>query len=141
MLLSQPLVVPQYVTEPSSRIRLVDLAGSERLKATEATGARLREGSNIDKSLMTLGRVITALADPKALRSGERCGFLPCRESILTWFQMLQKPFVVAELVIVYVRLDLIPLPVRALPRTSSLVSCGLLDSPCLGAESILKTT
>jgi hypothetical protein len=72
-------------TERSSRIRLVDLAGSERAKATEATGARLREGSNINKSLTTLGRVIAALADPKQLRSGKRKDVVPYRDSILTW--------------------------------------------------------
>lgn len=72
-------------TERSSRIRLVDLAGSERAKSTEATGARLREGSNINKSLTTLGRVIAALADPKALRSGKRKDIVPYRDSILTW--------------------------------------------------------
>ncbi|KAF4981107.1 hypothetical protein FZEAL_3014 [Fusarium zealandicum] len=71
-------------TERSSRIRLVDLAGSERAKATEATGARLREGSNINKSLTTLGRVIAALADPKAGR-GKRKDVVPYRDSILTW--------------------------------------------------------
>jgi hypothetical protein len=72
-------------TERSSRIRLVDLAGSERAKATEATGARLREGSNINKSLTTLGRVIAALADPKH-RSGKRTkDIVPYRDSILTW--------------------------------------------------------
>ncbi|TQS31574.1 hypothetical protein Golomagni_08141, partial [Golovinomyces magnicellulatus] len=72
-------------TERSSRIRLVDLAGSERAKSTEATGARLREGSNINKSLTTLGRVIAALADPKAGRSGKRKDIVPYRDSILTW--------------------------------------------------------
>lgn len=73
-------------TERSSRIRLVDLAGSERAKSTEATGARLREGSNINKSLTTLGRVIAALADPKAGRPGKRNrDIVPYRDSILTW--------------------------------------------------------
>lgn len=72
-------------TERSSRIRLVDLAGSERAKATEATGTRLREGSNINKSLTTLGRVIAALADPKQLRAGKRKDVVPYRDSILTW--------------------------------------------------------
>ncbi len=78
-------------TERSSRIRLVDLAGSERAKSTEATGQRLREGSNINKSLTTLGRVIAALADPKQ-QGGRRKGHLsgqsavvPYRDSILTW--------------------------------------------------------
>jgi hypothetical protein len=77
-------------TERSSRIRLVDLAGSERAKSTEATGARLREGSNINKSLTTLGRVIAALADPKQQRPrpGRKdlnASVVPYRDSILTW--------------------------------------------------------
>jgi hypothetical protein len=74
-------------TERLARIRLVDLAGSERAKATEATGARLREGSNINKSLTTLGRVIAALADPKHNRgAGKRNkDIVPYRDSILTW--------------------------------------------------------
>ncbi|KAI2643705.1 kinesin motor domain-containing protein [Xylaria nigripes] len=73
-------------TERSSRIRLVDLAGSERAKSTEATGARLREGSNINKSLTTLGRVIAALADPKSGRPGKKSrDVVPYRDSILTW--------------------------------------------------------
>ena len=78
-------------TERSSRIRLVDLAGSERAKSTEATGARLREGSNINKSLTTLGRVIAALADPKQhhppsrTRAAGPSTVVPYRDSILTW--------------------------------------------------------
>lgn len=75
-------------TERTARIRLVDLAGSERAKATEATGQRLREGSNINKSLTTLGRVIAALADPRASRNGavrKNKDVVPYRDSILTW--------------------------------------------------------
>ncbi|KAK4034896.1 P-loop containing nucleoside triphosphate hydrolase protein [Parachaetomium inaequale] len=82
-------------TERSSRIRLVDLAGSERAKSTEATGQRLREGSNINKSLTTLGRVIAALADPKQQRPRpggassttrkDTSTVVPYRDSILTW--------------------------------------------------------
>lgn len=75
-------------TERLARIRLVDLAGSERAKATEATGARLREGSNINKSLTTLGRVIAALADPRHSRQGvgkRSKDVVPYRDSILTW--------------------------------------------------------
>lgn len=72
-------------TERSSRIRLVDLAGSERAKSTEATGVRLREGGNINKSLTTLGRVIAALADPKKAGGGKRRDVVPYRDSILTW--------------------------------------------------------
>jgi kinesin family member 1 len=45
-----------------SDINLIDLAGSERAESTGATGDRLKEGSNINKSLMILGKVISALA-------------------------------------------------------------------------------
>jgi hypothetical protein len=76
-------------TERLARIRLVDLAGSERAKATEATGQRLREGSNINKSLTTLGRVIAALADPRHSRihnpHRKNRDVVPYRDSILTW--------------------------------------------------------
>jgi len=47
-------------------VRLVDLAGSERASTSGATGTRLREGGNINKSLTTLGRVIASLADVEA---------------------------------------------------------------------------
>ena len=46
-----------------SKISLVDLAGSERADASGATGVRLKEGANINKSLTTLGNVISALAE------------------------------------------------------------------------------
>lgn len=72
-------------TERTARIRLVDLAGSERAKSTEATGQRLREGSNINKSLTTLGRVIAALADNKPGRPRKNKEVVPYRDSILTW--------------------------------------------------------
>lgn len=42
---------------------MVDLAGSERADSTGATGTRLKEGANINKSLTTLGKVISALAE------------------------------------------------------------------------------
>lgn len=44
---------------------LIDLAGSERANATSAKGARFVEGTNINRSLLALGNVINALADPK----------------------------------------------------------------------------
>ena len=76
-------------TERTARIRLVDLAGSERANRTEATGQRLREGANINKSLTTLGRVIASLADPKPRPARGRKGggkdVVPYRDSILTW--------------------------------------------------------
>ena len=81
--------------ERLARMRLVDLAGSERANRTEATGQRLREGSNINQSLSTLGRVIAALADPKRQRASRLIGLqnqakrraevVPYRDSVLTW--------------------------------------------------------
>ncbi|CAG9327700.1 unnamed protein product [Blepharisma stoltei] len=66
-----------------SNINLVDLAGSERAAKTGATGDRLQEGSNINKSLSSLGKVITALAKRSSgqLAKGE---VIPYRESKLT---------------------------------------------------------
>lgn len=50
-------------SEKVSKISLVDLAGSERADSTGAKGTRLKEGANINKSLTTLGKVISALAE------------------------------------------------------------------------------
>lgn len=44
---------------------LIDLAGSERATVTTNRGARLREGANINKSLLALGNCINALAENK----------------------------------------------------------------------------
>ncbi|KAK3820016.1 MAG: hypothetical protein J3Q66DRAFT_336070 [Benniella sp.] len=78
-------------TEKVSRICLVDLAGSERANSTGATGTRLKEGSNINKSLTTLGKVIAALADASSASTIKKGGkkaaetFIPYRDSVLTW--------------------------------------------------------
>ncbi|XP_065792405.1 kinesin-like protein KIF14 [Muntiacus reevesi] len=64
-----------------SRINLVDLAGSERCSATGTIGERLKEGVSINKSLLTLGKVISALSE----QAGGRSVFIPYRESVLTW--------------------------------------------------------
>lgn len=66
---------------------LVDLAGSERANSTGATGARLKEGANINKSLTTLGKVISALAvasqqDTKKGKKGKAEEFVPYRDSV-----------------------------------------------------------
>ena len=69
-------------SEKLSKINLVDLAGSERANSTGATGERLKEGCNINKSLLILGNVINTLAD-KA--SGKKKDVLPpYRDSALT---------------------------------------------------------
>uniref|UniRef100_A0A453LE25 Kinesin motor domain-containing protein n=1 Tax=Aegilops tauschii subsp. strangulata TaxID=200361 RepID=A0A453LE25_AEGTS len=58
-------------------VNFVDLAGSERASQTAASGMRLKEGSHINKSLLTLGKVIRQL-------SGGRNGHIPYRDSKLT---------------------------------------------------------
>lgn len=59
----------------------MDLAGSEKVSKTGVEGDRLREGCNINKSLHTLGQVISALADS----SSKKQKHIPYRDSVLTW--------------------------------------------------------
>ncbi|XP_053680754.1 kinesin-like protein Klp98A [Anopheles nili] len=72
-------------SETVSKIHLVDLAGSERANATGATGQRLKEGAHINKSLVTLGSVISALAEQTNPTNNKRVLYIPYRDSILTW--------------------------------------------------------
>ncbi|XP_037353123.1 kinesin-like protein KIF11 isoform X2 [Talpa occidentalis] len=58
------------------KLNLVDLAGSENIGRSGAVDKRAREAGNINQSLLTLGRVITALV--------ERTPHVPYRESKLT---------------------------------------------------------
>lgn len=57
-----------------AKMSLIDLAGSERASVTKTKGERLREGANINRSLLALINVMNALADVKVcvdlLRSG-----------------------------------------------------------------------
>uniref|UniRef100_A0A8D0GUQ1 Kinesin-like protein n=1 Tax=Sphenodon punctatus TaxID=8508 RepID=A0A8D0GUQ1_SPHPU len=62
-----------------AKMSLIDLAGSERASAANTKGARLREGANINRSLLALGNVINALADPKSKKQ-----HIPYRNSKLT---------------------------------------------------------
>ncbi|XP_016958150.1 kinesin-like protein KIF13A isoform X10 [Drosophila biarmipes] len=71
--------------EKVSRMSLVDLAGSERAVKTGAVGDRLKEGSNINKSLTTLGLVISKLADQSNGKKSGNDKFVPYRDSVLTW--------------------------------------------------------
>ncbi|XP_018403950.1 PREDICTED: kinesin-like protein unc-104 isoform X2 [Cyphomyrmex costatus] len=73
------------MTEKVSKISLVDLAGSERADSTGAKGTRLKEGANINKSLTTLGKVISALAEIAATKKKKKADFIPYRDSVLTW--------------------------------------------------------
>uniref|UniRef100_A0A915HME0 Kinesin-like protein n=1 Tax=Romanomermis culicivorax TaxID=13658 RepID=A0A915HME0_ROMCU len=61
-----------------SKMVLVDLAGSERATATRNCGDRMREGANINRSLLALGNCINALAE------GKKGGHIPYRDSKLT---------------------------------------------------------
>ena len=56
-------------TKVTSKLNLVDLAGSERNKKTGATGAQLKEGAAINKSLSALGNVINALSSKSSKKS------------------------------------------------------------------------
>lgn len=62
---------------------------SERANATGATGQRLKEGAHINKSLVTLGSVISALSELSssvdASSVSKRNAFIPYRDSVLTW--------------------------------------------------------
>ncbi|XP_037830164.1 kinesin-like protein KIF1A isoform X3 [Kryptolebias marmoratus] len=77
-------------SEKVSKISLVDLAGSERADSTGAKGTRLKEGANINKSLTTLGKVISALAEVDSSQNKNKKkkkveSFIPYRDSVLTW--------------------------------------------------------
>lgn len=75
-------------SETVSKMHLVDLAGSERANSTGATGQRLKEGANINKSLVTLGTVISALAEASTNEHNtprSKKLFIPYRDSVLTW--------------------------------------------------------
>lgn len=58
------------------KLNLVDLAGSENIFRSGAREGRAREAGEVNKSLLTLGRVINALV--------EHTGHIPYRESKLT---------------------------------------------------------
>jgi len=62
---------------------------SERADASGATGKRLKEGAHINKSLVTLGSVISALAEFSQAQHNKNSSlhrtFIPYRDSVLTW--------------------------------------------------------
>ncbi|CAF4652463.1 unnamed protein product, partial [Rotaria sp. Silwood2] len=73
-----------------SKISLVDLAGSERVSKSgiQIEQIRFREGCNINKSLSTLGLVISALATRQSHENNPKSTkktFVPYRDSVLTW--------------------------------------------------------
>ncbi|XP_010439022.1 PREDICTED: kinesin-like protein KIN-4A isoform X2 [Camelina sativa] len=64
-----------------AKLHLVDLAGSERAKRTGSDGLRFKEGVHINKGLLALGNVISALGDEKKRKDGAH---VPYRDSKLT---------------------------------------------------------
>ncbi|XP_028764119.1 kinesin-like protein KIN-4A isoform X2 [Neltuma alba] len=64
-----------------AKLHLVDLAGSERAKRTGSDGLRLKEGIHINRGLLALGNVISALGDEKKRKEGVH---VPYRDSKLT---------------------------------------------------------
>jgi len=66
----------RYDSEVVSTLTFVDLAGSEDISRSGATGLTAREAAHINKSLLTLGRVINALAQSEK--------HIPYRDSKLT---------------------------------------------------------
>jgi Kinesin motor domain len=73
-----------YFYNQVSKISLVDLAGSERADSTGAKGTRLKEGANINKSLTTLGKVISALAEVVSVMQYENS----INETFALYFQL-----------------------------------------------------
>ena len=80
-----------------SKVNLVDLAGSERVAQTCATGNKLKEGVSINKSLLSLGKVITFLSE-KGRKKGVM-SYGPYRESVLTWLLRVSHKFFLTMLI------------------------------------------
>uniref|UniRef100_A0A8D2MMC4 Kinesin-like protein n=1 Tax=Zonotrichia albicollis TaxID=44394 RepID=A0A8D2MMC4_ZONAL len=104
---TQAILENNLPSEIASKINLVDLAGSERADPSYCKD-RITEGANINKSLVTLGIVISTLAQNSQVFSscqsintltsegessrvesppsgGRRPAYIPYRDSILTW--------------------------------------------------------
>ncbi|XP_052059373.1 kinesin-like protein KIF16B [Mytilus californianus] len=84
LVFTQAKFIDDLPCETTSKLHLVDLAGSENADASGATGQRLKEGGNINKSLVTLGTVISLLAKNCSLKEGKQV-FIPYRDSKITW--------------------------------------------------------
>ncbi|KPJ18257.1 Kinesin-like protein KIF16B [Papilio machaon] len=69
------------LTTPRATLHLADLAGSEKASWEGCGGGRQKEGANINKSLVALSNVISALVNGGSGRSK----FVPYRDSALTW--------------------------------------------------------
>ena len=67
------------------KMSLIDLAGSERATVTTNRGDRLREGANINKSLLALGNCINALASSKVWYH-VHCIAVSIQQYIVSWY-------------------------------------------------------
>lgn len=79
---SQDIAKQEMVTV--SKLQLVDLAGSEKQSLTGTTGIQAKESIDINKSLLVLRKVITALTDQRGGGNDNKMNFVPYRESKLT---------------------------------------------------------
>lgn len=62
--------------ETTGKLNLVDLAGSESVRKTGSQGSTFHEGVNINKGLLSIGQVISAL--------GGKANYIPYRQSMIT---------------------------------------------------------
>lgn len=74
-------VKDRLIINKHSKLNLIDLAGSENQKLTETTGQRFKEATNINTSLLELGRVISSLYD----KTKGKISFVNYRNSKLTY--------------------------------------------------------
>lgn len=84
-LISETVAEDGHIFKKYGKISFVDLAGSERLKETKSKGVMLKETGNINKSLFTLGKVISWLSDAKKDKNSKH---IPYRDSKLTMLLM-----------------------------------------------------
>ncbi|UZJ52428.1 hypothetical protein CBS101457_001748 [Exobasidium rhododendri] len=76
----RPRTADTITETTSASLNIIDLAGSERAAATRNNGARMKEGANINKSLLALGNCINALCQS----GNQRSKHVPYRNSKLT---------------------------------------------------------
>ena len=76
-----------HIFKKYGKISFVDLAGSERLKESKSQGEMAKETGSINKSLFTLGKVISMLSSEKSASSLNQ-KYIPYRDSKLTMLLM-----------------------------------------------------
>ena len=79
--ISETVAADGHIFKKYGKISFVDLAGSERLKESKSQGEMVKETGSINKSLFTLGKVISCLADKKLAANTKH---IPYRDSKLT---------------------------------------------------------